>query len=115
MKIIVNRILLGEAANLLARVINPKNVMPILGDVLFDVKDNEVTLTASDTEVTLSTTIRLDTMEGDGQFCVSAKDLSTALAEITDEKKELMREQLRVMREYLGILGKRCELEGIVL
>lgn len=86
MKIIVNKALLGEAANLLARVINPKNAMPILGNVLFDVKDNEVTLTASDTEVTLSTTIRLDTMEGDGQFCVSAKDLSTALAEITDEK-----------------------------
>ena len=34
---------------------------------------------------------------------------------LPDEKKELMREQLRVMREYLGILGKRCELEGIVL
>lgn len=34
---------------------------------------------------------------------------------LSDEKKELMREQLRVMREYLGILGKRCELEGIVL
>lgn len=86
MKIIVNRALLGEAANLLARVINPKNALPILGDVLFDVKDNEVTLTASDSEVTLSTTIGLDTMEGDGRFCVSAKDLSTALAELTDEK-----------------------------
>ena len=34
---------------------------------------------------------------------------------LPDEKKELMREQLRAMREYLGILGKRCELEGIVL
>ena len=34
---------------------------------------------------------------------------------LPDEKKKLMREQLRVMREYLGILGKRCELEGIVL
>ena len=86
MKIIVNKALLGEAANLLARVINPKNALPILADVLFDVKDNEVTLTASDSEVTLSTTIGLDTMEGDGRFCVSAKDLSTALAELTDEK-----------------------------
>jgi len=34
---------------------------------------------------------------------------------LPDEKKELMREQLRVMREYLGILGMRCELEGIRL
>ena len=86
MKIIVNRALLGEAANLLARVINPKNALPILEDVLFDVKNNEVTLTASDSEVTMSTTIGLDAMEGDGRFCVSAKDLSTALAELTDEK-----------------------------
>ena len=85
MKIIVNKALLGDAANLLARVINPKSALPILGDVLFDVKNNEVTLTASDSEVTLSTTIGLDTMEGDGRFCVSAKDLSTALAELTDE------------------------------
>lgn len=86
MKIIVNRALLGEAANLLARVINPKNALPILEDVLFEVKDNEVTPTASDSEVTMSTTIGLDEMEGDGRFCVSAKELSSALAELTDEK-----------------------------
>ena len=34
---------------------------------------------------------------------------------LPDEKKEPMREQLRAMREYLGILGKRCALDGIVL
>lgn len=86
MKIIVNKALLGEAANLLARVINPKNALPILGDVLFDVKNNEVTLTASDSEVTMSTTIGLDTMEGDGRFCVSADQLRASLSELTDEK-----------------------------
>lgn len=86
MKIIVNKALLGEAANLLARVINPKNALPILGDVLFDVKNNEVTLTASDSEVTMSTTIGLDTMEGEGRFCVSADQLRASLAELTDEK-----------------------------
>jgi len=86
MKLIVNKALLGEAANLLARVINPKNALPILGDVLFDVKNNEVTLTASDSEVTMSTTIGLDTMEGEGRFCVSADQLRASLAELTDEK-----------------------------
>ena len=86
MKLIVNKALLGEAANLLARVINPKNALPILGDVLFDVKNNEVTLTASDSEVTMSTTIGLDTMEGEGRFCVSADQLRASLSELTDEK-----------------------------
>ena len=86
MKLIVNKALLGEAANLLARVINQKNALPILGDVLFDVKNNEVTLTASDSEVTMNTTIGLDTMEGEGRFCVSADQLRASLAELTDEK-----------------------------
>ena len=39
----------------LVRVINSKNPLPILGDILFDVNEQEkkATLTASDSEVTM--------------------------------------------------------------
>ena len=85
MKLIVDKALFTEATNLLAKVINPKNPLPILGDILFDVRDNRLTMTSSDSEITMSTTIGLDTMEGDGRFCVPASDLRAALVELSDK------------------------------
>lgn len=85
MKLIVDKALFTEATNLLAKVINPKTPLPILGDILFDVKDNRLTMTASDSEITMSTTIGIDTMEGDSRFCVPASDLRAALAELSDK------------------------------
>ena len=86
MKLTVNRALFASVVKPLAQVINTKNVLPILGDMLFEVKDCNLTLTASDSEVTMSTTIPLDTMEGEGRFCVPADKLTAALAEVMDEK-----------------------------
>ena len=34
---------------------------------------------------------------------------------LSDEKKELMRQQHEAMRKYLDVLGKRCALEDIVI
>lgn len=86
MKIIVDKAKLADAASILARVINTKNTLPILCNVLFDVRGNKVTLTGSDSEVTLSTTIPLDAMKGEGKFCVQVSDLCSAISELSDEK-----------------------------
>ena len=66
MKIIVSKSVLEAAVKNLCKVINPKNALPILGDILFDVNEKAKTarLTSSDSEVTLSKEIILNECEG---------------------------------------------------
>jgi DNA polymerase-3 subunit beta len=66
MKIIVSKSSLEAAVKNLIRVINPKNTLPILGDILFDVNEtaNTERLTASDSEVTLISEVILNECEG---------------------------------------------------
>ena len=85
MKIIVSKAAIEGAANMLSKVINAKNALPILGDILCEVKDQKMQMTASDSEVTMSTTIALETAEGEGRFCVSAEKLKDALNQLTEQ------------------------------
>lgn len=85
MKLIVSKAAIEGAANMLSKVINAKNALPILGDILCEVKDQKMQMTASDSEVTMSTTIALETMEGEGRFCVSAEKLKDALSQLAEQ------------------------------
>lgn len=77
MKIVVSSTALAVAVKNLCRVINAKNALPILGDILCDVneQDKTITLTASDSETWLHQTLALLEAEGGGKFCVSATRL----------------------------------------
>ena len=87
MKLIVKKSSLEVCVKNLVRVINTKNALPILGDILFDVNETAKTarLTASDSEVTLSTEVILDECEGGGRFCVGATTLAAMLAEVSEQ------------------------------
>ena len=87
MKIIVSKSVLEAAVKNLCKVINPKNALPILGDILFDVNEKAKTaqLTSSDSEVTLSKEIILNECEGGGRFCVGATTLAAMLAEVGEQ------------------------------
>lgn len=85
MKLIVRKAAIESAVTLLSRVINKKNALPILGDIMCEVKERKMVMTASDSEVTLTTTIELEEMEGDGRFCVSATRLKDALSQLADQ------------------------------
>lgn len=85
MKLIVSKAVIEGAAKMLSKVINKKNPLPILGDILCDVKDNQMRMTASDSEVIMSMSIKLDTQEGDGSFCVSADLLRNALSQLPEQ------------------------------
>ena len=71
----------------LVRVINSKNPLPILGDILFDVNEQEkkATLTASDSEVTMGCEVILSECEGGGRFCVGANTLAAMLTEVSEQ------------------------------
>ena len=85
MKIVVSKMVIEDATVLLSQVINKQNALPVLGDILCEVKDKQMKMTASDGEVTMSTTIQLETMEGDGRFCVPAFRLKDALSQLTEQ------------------------------
>lgn len=87
MKIIVSKQALEVCVKNLCRVINPKNALPILADILFDVngQDKEATLTASDGEVRLTYAIGLNECEGGGRFCVMAQTLAAMLSGISEQ------------------------------
>ena len=68
-----------------SRVINSKNALPILDDVLFELKGNELTLTASDGETTVRTAIEVEGAEGGGKVASAAKLLLETLKEFSEQ------------------------------
>jgi len=87
MKIIVSKSSLEDAVKNLCKVINPKNALPILGDILFEVNEKAkiARLTASDSEVIMTREIALSECEGGGKFCVEATRLKDALGGLSEQ------------------------------
>ena len=87
MKIIVQKSSLEDTVKNLCKVINQKNALPILGDILFDVNEKAkiVRLTASDAEVIMTREISLSECEGGGKFCVDATRLKDALGGLSEQ------------------------------
>jgi DNA polymerase-3 subunit beta len=69
----------------ISKVIASKNSLPILDSFLFDLKDNKLTITASDSETRLVTYVDLISAEGEGLFAVSAKILLEPLKELPEQ------------------------------
>ncbi|MBQ7631618.1 MAG: DNA polymerase III subunit beta [Paludibacteraceae bacterium] len=67
------------------RVINNKNSLPILDDVLFDLQGNELKLTASDGETTIRTSVEVENVEGAGKVASAAKLLLETLKEFSEQ------------------------------
>jgi len=68
-----------------SRVIAAKNSLQILEDVLFDLKGNELTLTASDGETTIRTSLEVENPEGEGMVASGAKLLLETLKEFPEQ------------------------------
>ena len=85
MKFIVSSTALLSHLQAISRVINTKNSMAILDNFLFRLEGNSLTMTASDQETTMTTTIEVLEAEGQGLFAVSAKILLEPLKELPDQ------------------------------
>ena len=81
MKFIVSSSTLFSHLQAISRVINSKNSLPILDCVLIELQEGTLTMTASDNETTLSTTIEVSDYEGEGAFAISSKTILEALKE----------------------------------
>ena len=85
MKFIVSSTALFSHLQAISRVINSKNSLPILDCFLIELQDGTLSMTASDNETTLSTSIEVSDYEEDGRFAVSSKTLLEALKEIPEQ------------------------------
>ena len=85
MKFTISSSKLFSQLQAVSRVINNKNSLPILDDVLFDLVGNELKLTASDGETTIRTSIEVDGVEGSGKVASAAKLLLETLKEVSEQ------------------------------
>lgn len=84
MKFNVSSKALYSAASAVSKVINSKNAMTILNNFLFTLSDNQLTITASDLENTLTAAVDVTDVVDDGAFCVDARRVVDLLKELPD-------------------------------
>ena len=70
MRITLSSSALSNKLSALSKVINSKNALPILGDFVFDIDGQNLTLTASDGENTMRTALTLTESDGNGRFAI---------------------------------------------
>ena len=85
MRFTVSSTALSSKLVALSKVINSKNALPILGDFLFEVSGQTLTLTASDSENTMHTSIELTDSDGDGRFAIGNHDLLEAVKGFSEQ------------------------------
>ena len=104
MKFIVSSTSLFSHLQAISRVINSKNSLTILDCFLIEMRDGTLSMTASDNETTLSTSIEVSDYEGEGCFAVSSKTLLEALKEIPEQPLsfQINMDNLEITVEYLN-------------
>lgn len=76
---------LSSRLTTLAKVVNSKNSLPILDNFLFEVHNGELTITASDSENVMRTTLALDSCDGEGNFAVNNHTILDAVKELAEQ------------------------------
>lgn len=98
MRFIVSSSLLSKNLSALSGVLNTSNTLPILDDFLFELKDDTLSITASDLETTMTVTIPLDKAEDPGSVTIPAKILIDTLKTFAD-----IPVQFTINKETLGV------------
>ncbi|MBP6611146.1 MAG: DNA polymerase III subunit beta [Paludibacter sp.] len=85
MKFVVSSTELLSHLQAISRVINSKNSLPILDYFLLHLQGNTLTMTASDAETTLITSMNVENQEGDGKVAVVSRLLLDTLREFSEQ------------------------------
>lgn len=76
---------LSSRLQTLAKVISGKNSLPILDSFLFNVNNGQLTLTTSDSENMMQTSLTLDSQEGEGSFALQSQTILDAMRELPEQ------------------------------
>ena len=85
MRFTVSSTALSSKLTALSRVINSKNSLPILADFVFDIENNVLRLTASDSENVMTTQLELTESDSNGRFAIGNKDLLEAVKGFSEQ------------------------------
>ncbi len=85
MKFTLSSNALSSRLQTLAKVINSKNSLPILESFLFQVHNGQLTLTASDSENVMQTSLKLDQFDTDGDFAIPSHTVLDAVKELPEQ------------------------------
>ena len=85
MRCTVSSSALSSKLNMLAKVIGSKNSLPILDCFLFQVANGEMSITASDSDNVIKSTLALTDHDGEGEFCVPNRVILDALKELPEQ------------------------------
>lgn len=85
MKFVVSSTALSSRLQAISRVINSKNALPILDCFLFDLQEGTLSVTVSDSETTMVTSLEVNECDGDIRLAIPAKTLLDALKEIPEQ------------------------------
>lgn len=115
MKIKVSSAALFSRLTSINRVLNSKNSFPILDCYLFETQGQQMSITASDSETTLVTTVELIECDSDARFCIKAKTIQDSLKEISEQPivLDVNLDTLEITGEYqngkFNIIGERAD------
>lgn len=76
---------LSSKLSALSEVINSKNALPILGDFVFEINENVLYLTASDSENMMKTQMELNESDGNCRFAIGNHDLLEAVKGFSEQ------------------------------
>lgn len=115
MKFIVSSTGLFSRLQAISRVINSKNSLPILDCFLMELNENGLSITASDSETTLTTSMEANEVEGFGRFAVSSKTILDALKEIPEQpiafevNMDTWEIQVRYLNGKFNLMGRNAD------
>lgn len=85
MRLTLSSTTLNSRLSALSKVLNSKNSLPILDCFLFEISNNMLTITASDSENVMKSTIILDESDSDGQFAINSHTILDAVKELPEQ------------------------------
>ncbi|MGN1262983.1 MAG: DNA polymerase III subunit beta, partial [Prevotella sp.] len=85
MKFTLSSTALSGKLTALSRVINNKNSLPILADFIFEIDNNILYLTASDSENMMHTSMELNESDGNIKFAIGNHDLLEAVKGFSEQ------------------------------
>lgn len=85
MKLKLSSAALSSQLSTLSKVLAPKNSLQILGCYLFEVKGQQLTITASDGENVVCATMQPDEVDVDGSFAVDAQTMADSMRELAEQ------------------------------
>ena len=85
MKLVISSSELLKGIMTVAKAIPSKSALPILENFLFVLKGNTLEITASESELTMKTSIEVENAEEEGQIAIPAKHLMDLLKELPDQ------------------------------